>query len=459
MATGKQIQAASLGEWWAMDPRRMETLSETLAGVDLAAMDADSVAAAKAEVRRAADAPLERRGATAVVPIAGIILKEVPWYFARLGIAATGTRTVERLLGEALADETIADIELAVESPGGTVSGVQALADVVHAANAQKPVVARVEDLAASAAYWLAAQAGRITANPTALIGSIGVFVVWYDFSKAFEDFGFKAHLISSGALKGGGAGVPISEEKIAAEQKLIDELADLFVAAVARGRGLNETKVRSWATGQVWLAAEAVNKGLIDGLDRFASAGPDNTGDLEMADNAQPIKGEAGELRVAKGFGEDLARAKAEGAQEATGRLKALEAAFGDDPAFARAMWEQGKTVEQATTSHYAVVVKKLGEVQAALTAATAQYAEELQAKTTELEELKAGLARTGTEALVDTKDAQAGGGDAVTAYKAKIEELVQAGDPVPERTVAKKFPAIQAAYLAAVNAGAQVG
>jgi hypothetical protein len=73
--------------------------------------------------------------------------------------------------------------------------------------------------------------------------------------------------VVRSHALKGIGAGDAITPAQLADEQRIIDAAAELFIGAVARGRGMGADKVRALATGQMWFAAAAMESGLIDAV------------------------------------------------------------------------------------------------------------------------------------------------------------------------------------------------
>lgn len=200
--------------------------------------------------------------AVAVVRLSGSLGKAAGKY------VETGTASVRRALRAAVADGKVGSILLVIDSPGGYVAGTQDLADDVVAANEVKPVVAYCEDLCASAAYWVAAGASKVYANASAFVGSIGVFAVVYDTSGAAEIAGVKAHLVTTGPLKGAGAdGVPVTDEHLAAWQAEVDAVMGQFTASVRKGRGMTPAAFAKVATGGTWPAAEAKDLGLIDGV------------------------------------------------------------------------------------------------------------------------------------------------------------------------------------------------
>lgn len=184
----------------------------------------------------------------------------------------TSTARIRRGLRAAVADAKVESILLRVNSPGGYVDGTGELADEIHATATQtkKPVIVHVEGMAASAAYWAISGATKVYADRHARIGSIGVYAVVEDLSKAAEMAGVVVHIIKAGEAKGDGEpGTPITSEMKARWQREVDETAEMFKGAIRRGRqgALTPKQVEAVATGETWLASDAVEKGLIDGV------------------------------------------------------------------------------------------------------------------------------------------------------------------------------------------------
>lgn len=177
-------------------------------------------------------------------------------------------------INAALNDPSIKGVLLSIESPGGSVNGTKELADAVANLSEAKPVIVFAQDILASAAYWVASQADWIIANDSGLVGSIGTYMVVYDFSKMLDEYGIKAHAITSGGFKGAGAmGTEITEDQIAEWQRVILSLNDLFVEGVASGRNVPKSTIEQLADGRVHIAGEARKIGLIDGVGTFAFA------------------------------------------------------------------------------------------------------------------------------------------------------------------------------------------
>lgn len=184
-----------------------------------------------------------------------------------------GVDTVEarNLIRAFAADTNISAIVLNIDSPGGTVAGTDDLAHDVASAARTKPVIAQIDDEGASAAYWIAAQASAVYANPSAHVGSIGVYAVIEDSSEAAAAAGVKVHVISTGGMKGAMAdGTPVTPEQLAYAQERVNAANAMFTDAIRKGRKMSASAVAKVNDGRVWGAAESLSLGLIDGIQRM---------------------------------------------------------------------------------------------------------------------------------------------------------------------------------------------
>lgn len=248
---------------WSIHPAHAQTLGSRLTAY-LQRLDAVQISGGPAEDAERAGLPIQTVKATAIIPIMGPIMRRAGFYGRMFGL--TGSEDVRLAVQHALADPDIETILLRVDSPGGSVSGIAELVDVIAAAD--KPVIAQVEGMAASAAYWIASQADSIKVGRMDLVGSIGARLMLYDYSKAFEDAGIEAVPIDTGEFKSAGAmGTVITDEQRADFQRLIDAAFDDFVADVAAGRDLTEKAVRAVGDGRLFTAQEAIASSLVDGI------------------------------------------------------------------------------------------------------------------------------------------------------------------------------------------------
>lgn len=196
----------------------------------------------------------------AYVPIMGAIHKGFSKYGGASSVAIRGA--VRDILRSA---DTRAAV-LHIDSPGGAYAGTSELARDVARLAAAKPTVAVIEDLGASAAYWVASQTRRIWANSTAEVGSIGTYAVIEDTSGMAAAEGIVVHVISTGPYKGlGEPGTPVTSQFLEYQRSRVVSLNEFFLQAVGEGRRQPPEKVAEWADGRVWGADEAKSMGLID--------------------------------------------------------------------------------------------------------------------------------------------------------------------------------------------------
>lgn len=226
--------------------------------------------AAGGEVHLAAASarPVRSQGGTAVLSLVGPIQqREDMWSMYGYAVA---TEAFKRALDAAVSDDTVKSIVIDVDSPGGDVSGVEELAAAILAAREVKPITAVSNAWMASAAYYLGSQATEIVVTPTGLVGSIGVILLHGDFSRAYEESGVTVSIIRQPARKAeANPYEPLSADARDYLQAQVDTYYGMFVDAVARGRGVPASKVRSdFGGGRMVMAREAVKLGMADRVD-----------------------------------------------------------------------------------------------------------------------------------------------------------------------------------------------
>ncbi len=208
----------------------------------------------------------------AVLPLYGVITQRGNMVEDISGPGSTSTQKFTSALRQVLADDTVAQILIDIDSPGGSVYGVSELATEIMKARTQKPVVAVANSLAASAAYWIGCAAGEFYVTPGGEVGSIGVWQAHFDYSKALEDEGVKPTLISAGKFKvEGNPYVPLDLEALSFMQSRVDDYYNAFAKAVAKGRGLTVNDVREgMGEGRVLGADAALAAKMVDGVATF---------------------------------------------------------------------------------------------------------------------------------------------------------------------------------------------
>ena len=167
----------------------------------------------------------------------------------------------------ALDDPSCKGICLMIDSPGGTAAGVHDLADMIFQGRDKKPIVAYVDNMAASAAYWVASACSGIVMSPAAFVGSIGVVTTIYTGSNEKE-----VELVSSKSPKK--RPNVLEDEGRAQIQTRIDALADVFIGSVAKHRDVETSMVESdFGQGDMVIGSFAVEKGMADSVGNLDTA------------------------------------------------------------------------------------------------------------------------------------------------------------------------------------------
>lgn len=210
-------------------------------------------------------------GNVAVIEVDGVIARKANLFIKVSG--GVSTQLLARDIREAEEDPAAQHILLRIDSPGGTVDGVQEVARTIREVSARKPVYVLTEGLMASAAYWFGSAADQVFASSeTDQIGSIGVVATHVDVSKAEEKVGRKTTEVTAGKYKRiAGSYEPLNEEGRAHLQERVDAVYTIFVNDVATHRGVDvDTVLNDMADGRVFLAGEALKRGLVDGVTSY---------------------------------------------------------------------------------------------------------------------------------------------------------------------------------------------
>lgn len=215
-------------------------------------------------VRRDDSRAMTVRDGVALIPIDGPIYR-----YADVFTEVSGGVTTEHLakdLQRALDDPQVRAVLLVIDSPGGEATGINELSDAIYAARDRKPIWAYVEGYGASAAYWIASAASEIVVDDTALVGSIGtVFAVPDPAQRTSKTIEFVS---SQSPHKRPN---PTTEAGKATLQELVDGLTEVFIAKVARNRGVSPDTVRQdFGQGGMRIGQAAVDVGMADRLGSF---------------------------------------------------------------------------------------------------------------------------------------------------------------------------------------------
>ncbi|MFM2148190.1 MAG: hypothetical protein RLZZ187_496 [Pseudomonadota bacterium] len=224
----------------------------------------------------------------AVLGLAGLVLALLLRGEDRLGLFPAGAhvarlevegfigddRRVQEALERIRRDDTVRALIVAIDSPGGSVSGGEALHGALRRVAERKPVVAVMGGTAASAGYMAALPAVRVFAREATVTGSIGVVMQSVDASELAARLGVRVEALPSGAFKDQPNPFrPLTEDGRAELMRVVRDLHEQFVAMVAAGRNMPPDRVRALADGRIFTGREAVALGLVDQIGGEAEA------------------------------------------------------------------------------------------------------------------------------------------------------------------------------------------
>jgi protease-4 len=216
----------------------------------------------------------EQFGDVAVIHIDGVIDKRVSSFDLDC-YGGVDLADVDAALSMVAADRGISRVVLDINSPGGSVVGVHETYTRISALAQEKEVHAYVNCLCCSAGYYIASAADVIAAAPSAIVGSIGVYIAMLDASRWAEIEGLSMQMIKAGKWKDmGSPWRPLTDEEKAKLQKSVDDMHTQFKAAVTANRDISPEAME----GQWMSAEEALGYGIVDDttgatLDEYVTA------------------------------------------------------------------------------------------------------------------------------------------------------------------------------------------
>jgi protease-4 len=203
----------------------------------------------------------------ALIDVEGIMVNDTR--FQLLGEGEHPVSLLLEQLDKARRDRNVKAVILRINSPGGTVVASELMHDeITHfRKNTGKPVIALMMDVAASGGYYIACACDEIVAQPSSVTGSIGVIMQMFEASGTMDMIGVTADAIISGSHKDTGSPLrKMRPEERELFQQIVNDMYERFVHVVDEGRpGLDEARVRALADGRVYIAAQALENGLID--------------------------------------------------------------------------------------------------------------------------------------------------------------------------------------------------
>jgi len=239
---------------WDIAPSYLESYVESARGAS------ELVSALGMQGERNSSSIISQRGPVAIIEVNGVTGKRLDWFERMVGMVDYDDVT-EAILA-AQQDDSIENIILSFDSPGGAHTGTQEAADVIH--QSSKPIYAFTDSCMASAAYYLGSQATAVYATPTALVGSIGSILVREDHSGYLKSMGVKITAFARGKHKAEGRSFqPMSKEESDNLNAFVEKAYNSFKASVLRSRSPEKEVFDS----RIYHAEDAVKVGLADGI------------------------------------------------------------------------------------------------------------------------------------------------------------------------------------------------
>lgn len=452
----EKILKAMCGDVWLIHPDKLEAIAEVL-NVRLAggAISGDAIEAVKAMAKENVslnilpendvDEDISKTVRNvAVITLYGTLAQ-------RTGAFDSGAVSVERFskhFDAAMADPSVGSIVLDIDSPGGSVYGIEEMAEKIYKARGKKKVVAVANSFAASGAYWIGAAADDLVVTPSGEIGSIGVVCLHRDLSGAYEQIGVVNTIIKAGKFKiEANPFEALNDDAKEYIQQRVNTTYDVFTKAIAKFRGVGVAEVRKdFGQGRMKLAKAAVASNMADAVgtlemvimelqknknksfgaraaDRseLTETETDNLGVEQMETTEKPDEANV-EAITAEAVNKTMAAEKE--------RVAGLKAAFPDDAAYAMAQVEAGTTVQEAKAAYCDVLTERL--------------------KTAQEKKPETAVEAEGAEAIEGAEaGSEGGGGDFHEQAKAKAKDE-NTTYRVAASALAHDQPDLHAAYAA---------
>jgi protease-4 len=188
-----------------------------------------------------------------------------------------GTGAVEPFVAamrELQEDETVRAVVLRINSPGGSALASDRMWQSVDLLSARVPVIVSVGDMAASGGYYVAVAGDEILAQPTSIVGSIGVVGGKISIAGSLDRIGVHPETLTRGRHAAWSTvTATFSEEERVIIQRMMDSTYERFVSLVVRGRAHDWASIEAVAQGRVWSGADGLSRGLVDGVGGLSTA------------------------------------------------------------------------------------------------------------------------------------------------------------------------------------------
>ena len=243
---------------WAIMPEKMEVIMNMLIPRLEGIAKVDYEAAARRQTSTISNKVV-------VLPMVGTMTQRADMFSEMSG--ALSTESMIKQLNQLENDPSVKSVIIDVDSPGGSVYGLEELTQKIRSMNTR--TVSISNSMMASAAYYTASATDKVYAAPGSQVGSIGTIAVHVDQSQAIEEAGLKYTFITAGKYKALGNGTqPLTDDAMSYYQDQVNQYYDMFIAAVAKNRNVPRSTVKSdYGQGKVLSAKDALKVGMVDGI------------------------------------------------------------------------------------------------------------------------------------------------------------------------------------------------
>ncbi|MGO2390845.1 MAG: signal peptide peptidase SppA [Halomonas sp.] len=206
-------------------------------------------------------------------------------------IASDSPANAERIilgLNRAWEAQSAAVVVLHINSPGGSpVQSQRIYAEIMRLREqGDKPIIAVIEDIGASGAYYIAAAADEIVASPVSLVGSIGVIYAGFGFEEAISRLGVERRVLTAGENKAFlDPFQPLDDDAETFWQGVLSQTHRQFIDDVRAGRGDRLSDSPDIFSGLIWSGEQSLELGLVDQLGSLEQVAREQVGDTEWID------------------------------------------------------------------------------------------------------------------------------------------------------------------------------
>jgi protease IV len=181
---------------------------------------------------------------------------------------------MRKSLQEAREDDDVKAIVLRVDSPGGSALTSELIWREIELTKKKKPVVVSMGNVAASGGYYIACNANKIVAEPNTITGSIGVFGVLPTFHPLATRWGLNAEqVVTHENAVDFSVFEPLSDKSREVITESIENVYDVFLDRVSKGRKMTREQVDAVAQGRIWTGTQAKERGLVDEIGNLQNA------------------------------------------------------------------------------------------------------------------------------------------------------------------------------------------